>query len=337
LGRVAPEGVNKVFLLTTGSEAVECSIKLARSWGRKVGGENKIAIVSFENAFHGRTMGSQMVGGIPSLKQWIVNVDKDMVQVPFPDGFRCPDISFDLFLKSLADQRVNPNQVAGVITETYQGGNASFAPPEYIQQLRSWCNEHQALLIFDEIQAGFARTGTYWGFEHYQVPPDLICCGKGVTSGLPLSAVVGRPEIMDFYPPGSMTSTHTGNPLCCAAVIANLKVIEEEKLVENTQKMGEILQPELRRVAARFPSHVGAVHGKGLVASLHMIKPGGIEPDPELASAIVRSSVEKGLLMFAPVGYAGASVKVSPPLVITEEPLRESIAVIEEALEETIQ
>jgi 4-aminobutyrate aminotransferase/diaminobutyrate-pyruvate transaminase/4-aminobutyrate aminotransferase/(S)-3-amino-2-methylpropionate transaminase len=337
VARVAPDGLEKVFFLTTGSEAVECPIKLARTWGRQLGGDDKIVIVSFENSFHGRTLGSQMIGGIPALKQWIVNLDKDMVQVPFPDGFRCPDTSFELFLKSLEDQNVNPDHVAGVITETYQGGNASFAPPEYIQKLRAWCDEHKVLLIFDEIQAGFARTGTYWGFEHYGVLPDLMCCGKGITSGLPLSAVIGRPEIMDLYPPGSMTSTHTGNPLCSAAVIANLEVIEEENLVENTRKMGEILQPELRRVAAKFPDHVGTVHGKGLVASLHMVKPGGIEPDPELASEIVRCSVEKGLLMFEPVGYAGASVKVSPPLVITEEPLRESIAVVEEALQETIQ
>jgi 4-aminobutyrate aminotransferase/diaminobutyrate-pyruvate transaminase/4-aminobutyrate aminotransferase/(S)-3-amino-2-methylpropionate transaminase len=337
LAQVAPEGINKVFLITTGSEAVECSLKLARTWGRQAGGDEKIVIVSFDNAFHGRTMGSQMIGGIPSLKGWIVNLDKDMVQVPFPDGFRCPDTSFDLFVKSLEDQGVDPDRVAGVITETYQGGNASFAPPDYMRRLRAWCDQHQALLVFDEIQAGFARTGTYWGFEHYGVLPDVFCCGKGITSGLPLSAVIGRPEIMDLYPPGSMTSTHTGNPLCSAAVIANLQVIEEENLVAHTRAMGEILLPELRRVADKFPDHVGAVHGKGLVASLHMVKPGGIEPSPGLASDVVRSSVEKGLLMFAPVGYAGASVKVSPPLVMTEEPLRESIAVLEEALEETIR
>ncbi|HID75949.1 MAG TPA: aspartate aminotransferase family protein [Planctomycetaceae bacterium] len=337
LSRVAPEGLDKVFLLTTGSEAVECAIKLSRTWGQRIGGDEKIAIVSFENAFHGRTLGSQMIGGIPALKKWIVNLDKDMIQVPFPDGFRCPDTRFELFVESLEKQGVRPERVAGVITETYQGGNASFAPPEYMRKLRAWCEEHQALLVFDEIQAAFGRTGTFWGFEHYGVVPDLICCGKGITSGLPLSAVIGRPEIMDLYPPGSMTSTHTGNPLCCAAVIANLNVIQEENLVEHTRRMGEILQPGLRRVAERFPDHVGTVHGKGLVASLHIVRPGGIQPDPELASRIVRRSVEKGLLMFAPVGYAGASVKVSPPLVITEEPLRESIQVIEEAIEEAIQ
>ena len=150
--------------------------------------DKKIAIVSYHHAFHGRTLGAQMAGGIPALKQWIVNLDKDMVQVPFPDGFRYPDISFDGFLRSLEEQGVTPDRVAGVMTETYQGGNASFAPAEYIQKLRAWCDEHRVLLMFDEVQAGFARTGTYWGFEHYGVVPELIVCGKGIASGLPLSA-----------------------------------------------------------------------------------------------------------------------------------------------------
>ena len=138
-----------------------------------------------------------------------------MVQVPFPDGFRCPDTSFDVFLQALADQGVTPDRVAGVMSETYQGGNASFMPAEYAQKLRRWCDQHGALLIFDEVQAGFGRTGTYWGFEHYGVTPDLICCGKGISSGLPISAVIGRPDVMDLYPPGAMTSTHTGQSRLC--------------------------------------------------------------------------------------------------------------------------
>jgi 4-aminobutyrate aminotransferase/diaminobutyrate-pyruvate transaminase/4-aminobutyrate aminotransferase/(S)-3-amino-2-methylpropionate transaminase len=336
LAKVAPEGLNKVFLLTTGAEACECAIKLARTWGLKAGGREKITFVTFQNAFHGRTLGAQMAGGIPALKQWIVNLDANMVQVPFPDGFRCPDTRFELFLESLDKLGVRPETVAGVMTETYQGGNASFAPPEYVQKLRAWCDRHQALLIFDEVQAGFGRTGTYWGFEHYGVAPDVICCGKGISSGLPMSAVIGRPQIMDLYPPGSMTSTHTGNPICGFAVLANLKVIREENLVERCRALGEILQPELRRIGRRFADQIGAVHGKGLVASLHMVKPGGIEPDAALAAEVVHRCVEKGLLMFAPVGYGGASVKIAPPLVIGEEPLRESIQVLEEALGELI-
>jgi 4-aminobutyrate aminotransferase/diaminobutyrate-pyruvate transaminase/4-aminobutyrate aminotransferase/(S)-3-amino-2-methylpropionate transaminase len=148
--------------------------------------------------------------------------------------------------------------------------------------------------------------------------------------------VIGRNEILDLYPPGSMTSTHTGNPLCAAASLANLAVIDEENLVENARRMGAILLPELRRIGKRFSDRVGAVHGKGLVASLHMVKPGGIEPDAPTASSVVWRCVEKGLMLFAPVGYAGASVKISPPLVIGEEALREGISVLEEALEEVL-
>jgi 4-aminobutyrate aminotransferase / (S)-3-amino-2-methylpropionate transaminase / 5-aminovalerate transaminase len=337
LARAAPEGLDKVFLLTTGAETCECAVKLARSWGKHTGGEKKIGIVTFQNAFHGRTLGAQMAGGIPALKQWIVNLDKDMVQVPFPDGFRCPDTSFDLFLASLAEQGVTPDRVAGVMSETYQGGNASFAPPEYMQKLRRWCDAHGVLLIFDEVQAGFGRTGTYWAFEHYGIKPDLICCGKGISSGMPISAVIGRPDVMDLYPPGAMTSTHTGNPVCAAAVLANLRVIREEGLVENAKRMGEIMLPELHRIAKRFPSRIGAVHGRGLVASLHIVKPGGIEPDAATAAAIVRRSVETGLMLFAPVGYAGASVKLSPPLIIGEEPLRDGLVALENALQEVLQ
>ena len=338
LADLAPEGLDKTFLLTTGSEATECAVKLARTWGQHVGGAEKLTVVTFNNAFHGRTMGAQMAGGIPGLKEWIVNLDKNMVQVPFPDGFRGgKDTSFDVFLNALDQQGVKPEQVAGVMTETYQGGNASFAPAEYMQRLRNWCDEHKVVLICDEVQAGFARTAKYWGFEHYDIVPDLICCGKGISSGMPLSAVIGRNDIMDLYPPGSMTSTHTGNPVCAAAALANLDVIEEENLVENARRMGEILQPELRRIGEQYPDQIGAVHGKGLVASLHIVKPGGIEPDTKTASDIVLRCVEKGLMMFAPVGYAGASVKVSPPLTITEEPLRESIAVLEEACKEVLK
>ena len=346
LARVAPPGLDKVFLLTTGAEACECAVKLMRTWGQKMAGQKvagqnpdkprKITLVTFDNAFHGRTLGAQTVGGIPALKSWIVNLDPEMVQVPFPDGFRGPDTSFDGFLRALEKQGVKPEQVAGVMAETYQGGNASFAPAEYMQKLRAWCDRWQALLVFDEVQAGFGRTGTYWGFEHYGVVPDLICCGKGISGGLPVSAVIGRKEVMDLYPPGSMTSTHTGNPVCCAAVLANLQVIEEEHLVARSAELGQILQAEVRRIAGRYPRHVGAVHGRGMVAAMHMVRPGGIEPNASLAWEIVRRSVEKGLLMFSPVGYGGASVKIAPPLITPEDALREGVAVLEEAIAEAI-
>jgi 4-aminobutyrate aminotransferase / (S)-3-amino-2-methylpropionate transaminase / 5-aminovalerate transaminase len=334
LAGVAPQGLSKVFLLTTGSETTECAIKLSRTHGQKIGGLEKIGIVSFDRAFHGRTLGAQMIGGIPSLKQWIVNLDPDMHQVPFPDGFRTQDTSFDLFLRTLAEKGVGPNRVAGVILETFQGGGASFAPKEYIQALAGWCREHHILLIFDEVQASFGRSGKLFSFEHYEVIPDLVCCGKGISSSLPLSAVIGRPEIMDLYGPLEMTNTHGGNPVCAAAALASIRKIVEGKLVENAHAMGEILHAGLARLAERHRDIIGAVHGRGLVAGLHIVRRGGMDPDGTLAFSIVERAFQKGLLMFAPVGVGEATVKICPPLVITEEAVLDGLAALGEAMDE---
>ena len=336
LAQMAPDPLAKVFLLTTGSETTETAIKLARTHGRAVGGDKKVGIVSFEGAFHGRTMGAQMIGGIPALKEWIVNLDPDMVQVPFPDGFRCKDTSFDFFLKTLKDRGFGPERIAGVISETYQGGSAAFWPKEYAQQMAAWCKQHDIVLAMDEVQAAFGRTGRMWGFEHYDIVPDLVCCGKGVTSGLPLSAVIGRADLMDQYPPGSMTSTHTGNPVCVAAALANLDLIVSEKLPEKAAQVGEVLHAGLCEIQSKHPDVCGAVMGKGMVAGLHMVKPGGIEPDPELAGDIVTRCTEKGLLMFHPVGFKGATVKIAPPLVTPEEAVVEGLSVLREAIEEAL-
>jgi 4-aminobutyrate aminotransferase/(S)-3-amino-2-methylpropionate transaminase len=334
LAQICPEPLKKVFLLTTGSEATECAVKLSRTHGQRVGGKKKIAIISFEGAFHGRTLGAQMIGGIPALKEWIVNLDPAMHQVPFPDGFRTEDIRFDLFVRTLEDKGVRPGQVAGVILETYQGGGASFAPTEYIQELTRWCREHNVLLMLDEIQAGFGRTGTLFGFEHYGVVPDLICCGKGISSSLPLSAVIGRPDVMDLYGPAEMTSTHTGNPVCAAAALASLKKIVEGGLVENAKAMGEVLLDGLEQIRKRHPQIIGAVQGRGLVAGLHVVKRGSKDPDGDLAFSVVEKAFQKGLLMFAPVGFGGATVKISPPLTITKEAVLDGLSALGEATDE---
>jgi 4-aminobutyrate aminotransferase-like enzyme len=334
LSKISPAPLKKVFLVTTGSEATECAVKLARTHGYKVGGPEKIGIVSFEGGFHGRTLGAQMIGGIPSLKQWIVNLDPDTHQVPFPDGFRTQDTSFDLFLKTLADKGVRPERVAGVILETFQGGGASFAPKEYIQALARWCREHNILLVFDEIQAAFGRTGKLFGFEHYEVVPDLMCCGKGISSSLPLAAVIGRADVMDLYGPAEMTSTHSGNPICVAAALASVKKIVEGGLIENARAMGDILRDGLQRIAKRHAEIIGAVRGRGLVAGLHMVRRGTREPDGDIAFTIVEKAFQKGLLLFAPVGFGGGTVKISPPLTITQEAILEGLAALGEAIDE---
>ena len=336
LVELAPKGLRKVFLLSTGAETTECALKLTRTHGAKIS-DRKIVMVSFEGAFHGRTLGSQQIGGLPGLKTWIKNLDPGFVQVPFPDGYWVQDTSFELFERTLAENGIAPEDVAGVISETYQGGGAHFAPPEYMQALRRWCDKHKALLIFDEVQAGFGRCGTMWGFEYYGVVPDMMCLGKGISSSLPISALVGRQEVLDQYPPGSMTSTHTGNPICCAAALASINLILDEKLVDNAAKVGSLLQEELAKLKDRFSDVIGVSKGRGMVAGLGMVKPNSREPDADLAWKVVRACVQKGLLMFSPVGSFGQTVKISPPLCATAEQIKEGVAVIAESIEEALK
>ena len=333
---LAPKGLNKVFLLSTGAEGCECALKLMRTYGRKVGGDKRSVIVSFENAFHGRTMGAQQMGGSPGGKAWIKNLDPEIVHVPFPDGFRCEDTSFQLFEKTLAKLGVKADNVAGVISETYQGAGPNFMPKQYAKDLRKWCDKHGALLCFDEVQAAFGRCGRQWGFELYEVVPDLFCIGKGLSSSLPISGVIGRQEVMDLYGPNEMTSTHTGNPICCAAALASINVIEKEKLIENAAKVGVVLQERLQAIKAQFPDVIGFAPGMGLVGGLLIVKKGTKEPNPGLAWDVVNLCYRKGLLMFAPVGVGGDCVKIAPPLCITEEAVIEGCDVICEAVKEAV-
>lgn len=324
----------KVFLLTTGSESTECALKLARTRAMEDGHDKKNIIVSFENAFHGRTLGAQLMGGIPSLKEWIRNPPSEFIQVPFPDGFYNENISFDEFEAALEAKNVTTDQVCGVITETYQGGGADFLPVEYAKKLETWSRDNEIMLILDEVQAGFGRTGKKFGFEHYGIEPDLICMGKGISSGLPVSGVMGKKAILDLYPPGSMTSTHTGNPLGCAAVIANIELIQKEKLVENAANMGNLLASRMQEIVDTYDI-AGVCHGKGLVAGLQIVEPGTKIPDKPMATRICKRIIEKGVMMFSPVGKA--TLKICPPLCISEEPLIEACDVIEQSIKETLK
>ncbi len=336
LTSILPEPLKKTFLFSTGSEAIECAIKMCRTFGVKTGGRSKHVIISFDKAFHGRTLGAQQAGGIPDLKEWIVNPDPGFAQVPFPDGFRTRDVSFESFERALGEGGIEPQTVAGVLVETYQGGSAAFAPAAYMQSLRQWCTGHKALLVYDEIQAGFGRTGKLWGFEHYGIVPDLAVFGKGISGSLPLSAVVGRPDVLDLHAPLSMTSSHAGNPVCCAAALASIGLILEEKLAERAAETGAALHRRLNALAARFPQ-IGCVAGKGLVAGLACVQPGTTEPDRALAFNVVWRAMEKGVLMFAPVGYGMATVKISPPLVIPADAIEESCDILEEAFAEILR
>jgi 4-aminobutyrate aminotransferase-like enzyme len=330
LAAIAPPGLDRVFLLTTGSEAVENAIKLMRTWGLRQHPAKKV-IVSFGGGFHGRTLGSQLAGGIPELKTWIGGEDRSFVQVPFPDGYLQKNTSFEAFPAALEACGIEPRTVAGVLAESYLGIGPDFFPAAYAQGLRRWCDAHGALLAFDEVQSGFGRTGKLFAFEHYGVVPDLIACGKGISSSLPLAAVIGRPDVMGTYAPGSMTSTHSGSPLCVAAGLGALEALLEDGLVERAARLEARLRSGLEAIGESWKPWVGAVRARGLVGGIRLVKPGTLEPEPLVAAAVVEGCFQRGFLLFAPVGLGSGCIKIAPPLVIPEEALEEGLGVLAES------
>ncbi len=332
LKRHIPFEDSAVLLMSTGSEAVESCIKLAKTYGMQTRASKKI-IVSFENAFHGRTLGAQLAGGIPDLKKWIGSLDPSFVQVPFPDNVHCLDLNFSSFTESLEAQNIHPNDVCGVLVEPYQGGVVSFAPQAYMQQLRKWCDVQNALLIMDEVQSGFCRTGKWWGFDHYGIVPDLIACGKGISSSLPLSAVIGTKNVLNLHPPGAMSTTHSANPVSCAAGTACIEVLEEEELDLNACKLEKIILSKSKDLTLNYPSYIRGIYGKGLVFAIHIQDPHTLFPSKEFAKKIVWNCAQKGLLLFAPVGTDGATIKICPPLSINSDALEEGFEILKSAFE----
>lgn len=339
---ILPAYLDKVFLLTTGSEAVEGALKLTRMHGLTIAPQ-KYQIVSYYGSFHGRTMGSQAAGGFLDQQEWMGVKPEGFPHLPYPECARCPwgkaeydhcgSECWQRSVEQLRDQGVEEDSVAGVITETFQGPTVAFMPLDYVKALREWASAHQALLIFDEIQAGFGRTGKWFGFEHYGVEADLICTGKGMTSCLPMSAVAGRAAILDLPAHGGMSSTHTGNPLCCAATIANIETIQREGLVENAASLGKVARLSLERLRERFPGYVGAINGRGLAWGVYLTDPGTGQLDADLGDRVSTRCIELGLLMLQ---TNRGTLKIAPPLCISEHAFLEGIGVIEQALAESV-
>jgi 4-aminobutyrate aminotransferase-like enzyme len=340
---ILPPYLDKVFLLSTGSEAVEAALKLTRMYGQTIA-PGKIHILSYYGSFHGRTMGAQAAGGFLDQQEWMGEKPGGFHYVPFPECGRCPwgrqeyencgAECLERSLEQLYEKGIRDDLFAGAITETFQGPTVAFMPTDYAQALRKWADKHEALLIFDEVQAAFARTGKWFGFEHYGVEADLICLGKGITASLPMSAVAGRAAILDLPDHGEMSSTHTGNPLCCAATIANINTIREEGLVAQAATLEPVMQQALEHLRERLPRYVGAINGKGLVWGVYLLDPASGQPNSNLAQRVITRCIELGLLML-PTGARG-TLKIAPPLCITADALREGMEVIEQALSECV-
>tara|TARA_B110000196_G_scaffold157840_1_gene135889 strand:+ start:206 stop:1582 length:1377 start_codon:yes stop_codon:yes gene_type:complete len=326
LYEMIPENLNKVFLLTTGAEATECSIKLARIHGKKTN-PKKIGIISFLGAMHGKTLGALMVGGKTKEKHWIGNLDPDMYHLQFPSKDSGEEF-FKESIKKLEQTGVDLSTITAFMVESYQGWGALFYPKNYIKALRKWATEHNVIVIFDEIQSGFGRTGKLFAYEHYEVEADIVCCGKGISSGLPLSAVVGRKELIDVDP--SLNSTHGGNPVCCAATLASLEVLEDENLVNESARKGEILEKGLLLIKDNYPKRI-EISGKGLIFAVHIKKPSTDALDAELVDRIIEKCMQKGLLL---IRTGTGTIKIGPPLTIADDALLDGISVIAESIKE---
>jgi 4-aminobutyrate aminotransferase / (S)-3-amino-2-methylpropionate transaminase / 5-aminovalerate transaminase len=328
----------KVFLLTTGGETVECAIKLARLRGRRIA-PDKLGIVSFTGAFHGKTMGAQLAGGKPAGKAWIGHHDPDIHHIPFPFCQRCPwgrtgwdrcgAECFEKSMAQLAARGVRPDTIAAFLLEAYQGWGAMFYPDDYVHALRAFADRHDALVIFDEVQSGFGRTGTLFAFQQYGVRADLVCCGKGMGSGLPISAILGAADVLDADP--SLNSTHSGNAVAGAAALATLEILEREDLAAIAAKTGRVVESALRQLAARHPRRVSHVLGRGLVWAVHLVDLETGELDAALGDRITEAAMRKGLLM---VRTGAGTLKIGPPLSIAEEAVLEGIDVLDEAIAE---
>ena len=220
-----------------------------------------------------------------------------------------------------------------MILETFQGWGAVFYPEDYVKSVRNFCNENEIILAFDEMQAGFARTGKAFGYEHYHVEPDLICCGKGMGNGYPLSGVIGKKEIMDLPEIGNMSSTHSANPMACAVGLKVIEEIESKNLISETNRKGKILNSALMDIKDKSNGRISHVMGKGLIAAILFQDRETNTADGSVASKIARKCYEKGLLV---VHTGRESIKIGPPLTITDDALKEGIEVLGECIGDLI-
>lgn len=328
----------KAFLLSAGTEATEAALKLMRMHGQKVL-KKRNCIICIEGNWHGRTMGAQMMGSNIAQKEWIGYQDQDIIHIPFPYPWALEANSGVDFLRKsldiLASKGIDiENDVAGFMLETFQGWGAIFYPKDYVKAIESLCRKNNILMAFDEMQAGFGRTGYKFGFQFYEVTPDLICCGKGMGGGVPLSGVIGRKEVMDLPEIGNMSSTHSANPLVCAAGLAVLEEIERLDLVSESSRKGKILFKKLNEIKNYFSDNVSCVLGVGMVAALifKSSKNGG--PDSLFASLVAERCMQKGLLV---VHTGRESIKIGPPLTIRDDALIEGLEVLFESISEIKQ
>jgi 4-aminobutyrate aminotransferase/(S)-3-amino-2-methylpropionate transaminase len=331
LNALAPGGTpKKTIFLTTGSEAVENAVKIARYATGRAG------VVAFSGAFHGRTMlGMALTGKVVPYKAGFGPLPPEIYHVPFPIPYHGVSVDDSLrALDNLFKSEIDPVRVAAVIIEPVLGeGGFYIAPPEFLKRLRAVCDEHKIVFIADEIQTGFARTGRMFAIEHAGVEPDIITTAKSLAGGWPLSAVTGKAEIMDAPAPGGLGGTYAGPPVACAAALAVLEVIETEKLVQRAAAIGKLIHSRIDAMSKKF-SCIGEIRSLGAMVSMELVKDRqAAVPDADLVNALVQAVAKKGLVIL-PCGVRGNVIRYLVPLTAPDALISEGMDIIEAALAE---
>ena len=333
LAALAPiSGPVKAAFFNAGTEAVENAVKFARLATKRP------AVIAFEGAFHGRThMSLSLTSKARPYKDGLGPFAPEVYRLPFPNEFRGVSTAqaLDALERALVMQ-VAPDSVAAIVVEPVQGeGGFVVAPPEFMTGLRRVCDRYGIVLVADEVQTGFGRTGRFFACEHYDVRPDLICVAKSIAMGLPLSGVLGRASIMDAGHVGAVGGTYVGNPVAQAAALAVLDVIENEGLVERSAQLGETIRAHMLSWQERWPA-IGDVRGLGSMLALELVSGDDARtPDREAAHAVVDAGLARGLLLIT-CGTYGNCIRVLVPLVISDAELDEALGVWEQALDASL-
>lgn len=336
LGEVVPRGLDRFFFSNSGAEAVEAAVKLAR---QATGRPN---VIVFQGGFHGRTVGTMSLTTSKTIYRLRYQPLMPGVAVaPYPYAYRYGWSPEETARWCLAELRhllltqSDPSETAALLVEPVLGEGGYVVPPAaFLPGLREIADEHGLLLIADEVQSGFGRTGRWFAVEHSGTVPDVLVIAKGLASGFPLSAIAARAELMERWIPGSHGGTYGGNAVACAAAVATVRVLRDEGLIENSQRLGVLLQARLRELQERF-RRIGQVRGLGLMVGVEFTSPDGA-PDKATAKALQRGCLERGLLLLT-CGPFDSTIRWIPPLVVTAEQLQEALAVFEGVLERVCQ
>ncbi len=331
LNAIAPiEGPAKTVFLTTGAEALENAIKIARAATGRPG------VITFAGGYHGRTLLTMaMTGKVIPYKKRFAPMPAEIYHAPFPYepfGVSVADSIRGIDMLFRAD--IEPERVAAIVIEPVQGeGGFIPAPTELLVALREICDRHGILLIVDEVQTGFGRTGKMFGIEHSGVKPDLMTIAKSLAGGFPLSGVIGRAAVMDAPEPGGLGGTYAGNPLACAAALAVLDVIRDENLVERANAIGATMKSRLERVASRNDvAPITAIRGPGAMIAFDIVRQrGSYEPDPDTTKQVIARAREHGLIVIS-CGVYGNAIRLLVPLTVSDTVLGEGMDSLEAAL-----